>query len=127
MPAAVTHCPIFCPKCLELSRALGGEMGRVRLKRGQPMPRMRVLMRPAVWIVYVVIVFEILFMISPFALHFYAAYGPMLNVLHAWPGTAWMTKFYFHHFTVTTSPIMKFLYFIGLILFVSGFTMCFSW
>jgi hypothetical protein len=47
-------------------------------KRGRPMPRMRVLIRPAVWIVYVVIVFEILFMISPFALHFYAAYGPML-------------------------------------------------
>jgi hypothetical protein len=52
------------------------------------MPRMTVLIRPAVLIVYVIIVFEILFMISPFALHFYAAYGPTLNVLNEWPGAA---------------------------------------
>ena len=31
--------------------------------------------KPAVWIVYVVIVFEILFMISPFAIHFHLAPG----------------------------------------------------
>jgi protein-S-isoprenylcysteine O-methyltransferase Ste14 len=90
------------------------------------MPRMRVLIRPAVWIVYVVIVFEILFMISPFALHFYAAYGPMLNVLHDWPGTAWMTKFYLPHFTETTSPILNALPVIGMLLIVSGLTMFFA-
>jgi hypothetical protein len=56
------------------------ERGPVRLQRGRPMPRMRVLMRPAVWSVYVAIAFEILFMISPFTLHFYAANGPLLNV-----------------------------------------------
>jgi protein-S-isoprenylcysteine O-methyltransferase Ste14 len=90
------------------------------------MPRMTVLMRPAVWIVYVVIVFEILFMISPFALHFYAAYGPMLKVLHEWPGTAWMTKFYLPHFTETTSPILNALHVIGMLLMVSGLTMFFA-
>ena len=90
------------------------------------MPHMRVLTRPAVWIVYVVIVFEILFMISPFALHFYAAYGPMLNVLHEWPGTAWMTKFYLPHFTETTSPVLNALHVIGMLLIVSGLTMFFA-
>jgi len=89
------------------------------------MPRMKVLIRPAVWIVYVVIVFEILFMISPFAFHFYAAYGPMLNVLHEWPVSAWMTKFYLPHFTETTSPILNALHVIGMLLVVSGLTMFF--
>src|SRR6266511_2093132 len=85
-----------------------------------------ILFRPAVWIVYIVIVFEILFMISPFALHFYAAYGPMLNVLHEWPGAAWMTMFYLPHFTETTSPILNALHVIGMLLIVSGLTMFFS-
>src|SRR5262249_53170406 len=103
-----------------------GERGPVRLKRGRPMPRMRVLIRPAVGTGYVVIVVEILFMISPFALHFYAAYGPMLNVVHEWPGTAWMTKFYLPHFTETTSPILNALHVIGMLLIVSGLTMFFA-
>lgn len=88
--------------------------------------RTGILFRPAVWIVYVVIVFEILFMISPFALHFYAAYGPMLNVFHEWPGAAWMTKFYLPHFTETTSPILNALHVIGMLLIVSGLTMFFA-
>jgi hypothetical protein len=54
-----------------------------------------------------VIVFEILFMISPFALHFYAAYGPVLDLLHHRPATAWLTKFYLPHFTETGSPVLN--------------------
>src|SRR5262245_15059540 len=95
-------------------------------KEGRPMPRMTTLIRPAASIVYVVIVFEILFMISPFALHFYAAYGPMLNVLNEWSGTAWMTKFYLPHFTETTSPILNSLHIIGMLFIVSGLTMFFA-
>src|SRR5262245_50920309 len=90
------------------------------------MPRMTVLIRPAFWIVYVVIVVDILCMIRPFALHFYAAYGPMLNVLHEWPGVAWMTKFYLPHFTETTSPILNSLHVIGMLVIVSGLTMLFA-
>lgn len=87
------------------------------------MARMRDLIKPAAWIVYVVIVFEILFMISPFAIHFYAAYGPTLNFLHQWPGTAWMTKFYLPHFTETTSPILNAAHVIGMLLIVGGLAM----
>lgn len=43
--------------------------------------------------VAVTIVFEILFMISPFALYYYAAYGPSLNVLHRSKWTSWLTDF----------------------------------
>ena len=40
-------------------------------------PLERVLTRSA-WVFYAIIVFEILFMISPFALYFYSAYRPVL-------------------------------------------------
>jgi hypothetical protein len=31
---------------------------------------------PSVWAIYTIIVFEIVFVISPFALYFYSVYGP---------------------------------------------------
>jgi protein-S-isoprenylcysteine O-methyltransferase Ste14 len=82
--------------------------------------------KPAVWIVYVVIVFEILFMISPFAIHFYATYGPALNFLHRWPETAWVTKFYLPHFTETTNPVLNAVHPVGLLLIVGGLSIFFA-
>ena len=71
------------------------------------MVELKRVIKPAVWLVYVLVVFEILFMISPFALHFYAAYGPTLNVLHRSSATAWLTQFYLPHFTETASPVLN--------------------
>jgi protein-S-isoprenylcysteine O-methyltransferase Ste14 len=68
---------------------------------------MRRVLKPAIWAFYLVIVFEILFMISPFALYFYSAYGPTLNVLHRWPETAWLTKFFLPHFSQTSSSLLN--------------------
>src|SRR6266498_252333 len=79
-----------------------------------------ILFRPAVWIVYLVIVFEILFMISPFALHFYSAYGPTLNVLHRSPSTAWLTQFFLPHFSETSSPLLNSLPGLGGVLMAAG-------
>jgi protein-S-isoprenylcysteine O-methyltransferase Ste14 len=76
--------------------------------------------RPAAWAFYVVIVFEILFMISPFALHFYASYGPVLDVLHHRPATAWLTKFYLPHFTETKNPVLNGTHDLGMLLIVTG-------
>ena len=70
--------------------------------------------RPAVFGFYFVVVLEFLFMISPFALHFYSAYGPTLNLLHHSPATAWLTSFYLPHFSMTTSPLLDRLRPIGL-------------
>jgi hypothetical protein len=36
------------------------------------MPDLERILKPSFWAVYAIIVFEILFMISPFALHFYS-------------------------------------------------------
>ncbi len=62
--------------------------------------------KPALWAFYLFVVLEFLFMISPFALHFYAAYGPVLNVFHALPASAWLTGFFLPHFSATTSPFL---------------------
>src|SRR5262249_52939735 len=62
--------------------------------------------RPAVWLFYLAIVAEILFMISPAGFYFYSAYGPALNFLHRSPKTAWLTGFFLPHFSQTTSPIL---------------------
>ena len=83
---------------------------------------------PAVWVAYVGIVFEILFMISPFALYYYAGYGPSLNVLHRSPWTAWLTDFLLPHFSYTSSPLLNglpraggLLIALGVVLFALGF------
>jgi hypothetical protein len=70
-------------------------------------PDVSVIVVPTVWIVYVATVFEILFMISPFALYYYAAYGPSLNVLHRLPWTSWLTDFLLPHFSYTSSPLLN--------------------
>lgn len=84
-------------------------------------------LRPTVWVLYAVVVLEFLFMISPFALHFYSAYGGPLNLLTGSPATAWMTWFFLPHFSITTSsavnalkPIGFLLTGLGLILFLVG-------
>ncbi len=84
--------------------------------------------KPAVWLVYVVIVFEILFMISPFALYYYSAYAHFLNFLGRSPATAWLDQFFLPHFSQTSSPALEALgkisepiFFAGVALFLVGF------
>ncbi len=83
---------------------------------------------PAIWLAYVAIVFEILFMISPAALYYYSSYGPSLNFLHGSPWTAWLTQFFLPHFSSTTSPVLdslrgggQLLMLLGVLLFLTGF------
>jgi protein-S-isoprenylcysteine O-methyltransferase Ste14 len=71
-----------------------------------PMTALKSLLRPAAWAFYAVFVLEILFMISPAALHFYAAYGPVLELLGRSPATAWLTQFFLPHVSVTGNPVL---------------------
>jgi len=91
------------------------------------MSRRNRVLRPAVWGIYVVVVLEFLFMISPFALHFYSAYGPALNLLHGSPATSWLTGFFLPHFSDTASPLINgttglgfIMAGVGLVLFLVG-------
>jgi class 3 adenylate cyclase/protein-S-isoprenylcysteine O-methyltransferase Ste14 len=93
------------------ARVLPGLSGR---------PSLSVLVAPAVWLVYVAIVFEILFMISPFALYYYSAYGPSLNFFQRSPWTVWLTDFFLPHFSRTSSPVLNALPGLGRILVLLG-------
>ena len=77
------------------------------------------------WIFYLAIVFEFLFMITPFALYFYSAYQPALSLLNGSQYTAWLTGFFLPHFSQTDSSLIYglnragwWLAYLGLVLFV---------
>ena len=75
------------------------------------------------WVFYLVIVFEIIYMITPFALFYYSAYGPSLNFLNKSPVTAWSAGFFLPHFTETSSAILNALNGTGKMLFLIGFAL----
>jgi protein-S-isoprenylcysteine O-methyltransferase Ste14 len=76
---------------------------------------------PIAWLLYLLIVFEIIYMISPFAFYYYSAYGPGLNFLQNWSITAWLSAFFLPHFTESSSWILGFLHGLGWQLFLVGF------
>lgn len=63
----------------------------------------------AVALVYGLVMFEVVIMVSPFAFYFYAAYGPTLKWLNHSAATAWLTGFLLPHAVFTTSPFLEFL------------------
>jgi protein-S-isoprenylcysteine O-methyltransferase Ste14 len=73
-----------------------------------------------VTIFYLLIGFEIIIMISPFAAYFYAGYGPLLNALYAQPATAWLTGFFLPHAVVSKSDMLNFINGFGRTLFSLG-------
>ncbi|PYX58415.1 MAG: hypothetical protein DMG76_09010 [Acidobacteria bacterium] len=60
-------------------------------------------------VIYGLVMFEVIIMISPFAFYFYAAYGPTLKWLNHSKATAWLTGFMLPHAVFTTSPFLEFL------------------
>ncbi len=75
---------------------------------------------PVAWLLNLIIVFEIIYMISPFALYYYSSYGPALNFLHHWPQTAWLSGFFLPHFAETSSWFLNALLPFGGLLFITG-------
>jgi len=78
------------------------------------------IVRSSVTIFYLLIGLEIIIMISPFAAYFYAGYGPFLNVLYAFPATAWLTGFFLPHAAVSKSGALNFINDFGRTLFSLG-------
>jgi protein-S-isoprenylcysteine O-methyltransferase Ste14 len=60
-------------------------------------------------VIYGLVMFEVILMISPFAFYFYVAYGPTLKWLNHSRATAWLTGFLLPHAVFTTSPLLEFL------------------
>jgi protein-S-isoprenylcysteine O-methyltransferase Ste14 len=89
------------------------------------MDRSQQLMVPAAWFFYLLIVFEFLFMITPFALYFYSAYTPALNLLNSSVYTAWLTGFFLPHFCHTRSNLLATLNTLGWVFAYSGLLLFF--
>src|SRR5215813_4035090 len=60
-------------------------------------------------IIYGLVMFEVVIMVSPFAFYFYAAYGPTLKWLNHSTATAWLTGFLLPHAVFTTSSLLEFI------------------
>ena len=80
------------------------------------------------WLVYALIVFEIIYMISPFAFFYYSAYKLPLKFLQESESTSWLVQFILPHFAYSKSAIVNVhnqigwtILLVGLVLFVGGF------
>jgi protein-S-isoprenylcysteine O-methyltransferase Ste14 len=74
----------------------------------------------SVIVLYFIIGFEILIMISPFAGLFYSVFTPFLLELAKYPATRWLSAFYLPHMVVPPNDFLKFIRVMGSVLFVTG-------
>ena len=71
-------------------------------------------------ILYFIIGFEILIMISPFAAFFYAAFNPFLLFLAQYRLTHWLTAFFLPHMVLPPGVFLKMVRVAGSAFFVIG-------
>ena len=69
---------------------------------------------------YFIVCFEILIMISPFAGFFYSAFNPFLLGLAKYRVTKWLSSFFFTHMVVPPTDLLKSIRIMGSVLFVLG-------
>ena len=77
-------------------------------------------------VLYFIIGFEILIMISPFAGFFYAAFNPLLLYLVQHPATRWLTAFFLPHMVSPPDVFLKTIRVSGSVLFIAGLLTFFS-
>jgi protein-S-isoprenylcysteine O-methyltransferase Ste14 len=71
-------------------------------------------------VLYFIICFEILIMISPFAGFFYTVFNPFLLVIAKYPATKWLSSFFLPHMVVPPNDFLKAMRILGSVLFVGG-------
>ena len=71
-------------------------------------------------VLYFIVCFEILIMISPFAGFFYSAFNPFLLGLAQYRATKWLSSFFFTHMVVPPTDLLKSIRIMGSVLFVLG-------
>lgn len=74
----------------------------------------------AAFVFYLLIALEVIVMITPFTVYFYAVYAPILNRIEASSWTAWLTAFFLPHITYTGSPVLVALAWLGPVLLTLG-------
>jgi protein-S-isoprenylcysteine O-methyltransferase Ste14 len=71
-------------------------------------------------VLYFIIAFEVLIMISPFAGFFYSVFNPVLLKLAAQPSTRWLSAFYLPHMVLPQDWFLQFVRVMGSVLFIAG-------
>jgi protein-S-isoprenylcysteine O-methyltransferase Ste14 len=71
-------------------------------------------------LVYFIIAFEVLIMISPFAGFFYAVFNPVLLQVASHPATRWLSAFYLPHMVLPGNGLLVFIRLLGSVLTVLG-------
>ena len=121
---------MFIPACLFPHVHVRFAIIRFRLKNttGNNMEQQKKWPFWLAWIPYVLILFEMLYMATPFAVFFYGAYGLPLRILNSDDRTAWLIESIFPHFVHVRSPFINAalvisypLMAVGLVIFVIGF------
>ncbi len=76
-------------------------------------------------VLYFIIAFEVLIMISPFAGFFYSVFNPILLKLAASSSTRWLSAFYLPHMVLPQDWFLQFVRVMGSVLFVLGMVVFF--
>lgn len=71
-------------------------------------------------IIFFVMAFEVMIMISPFAFFFYSVFNPIFHWLDAYPLTRWLTHFFLPHMVLPPTLPLKIIRISGSVLFVLG-------
>ena len=72
-------------------------------------------------IVFFIMAFEIMIMISPFAFFFYSVFNPIFRWLDQYPATQWLTSFFLPHMILPPTIFLKSVRILGSIFFIIGF------
>ena len=67
-----------------------------------------------------IVALEIVIMISPFALFFYAVFNPVLLALDRFPATRWLTAFFLPHMVISPDPVLSAIRVLGSVAFIVG-------
>jgi protein-S-isoprenylcysteine O-methyltransferase Ste14 len=71
-------------------------------------------------IVFFIMAFEVMIMISPFAFFFYSVFNPFLHWLENFSATRWLTGFFLPHMILPPTLFLKSIRILGSVLFVVG-------
>ncbi len=71
-------------------------------------------------LVFFIMAFEVMIMISPFAFFFYSVFNPIFHWLNAYPATRWLIHFFLPHMVLPPTVPLKIIRVSGSVLFVSG-------
>jgi protein-S-isoprenylcysteine O-methyltransferase Ste14 len=103
-------------------------MGKINAKEGSPMKAAtfrgwikRLAARGGI-IVFFIMAFEVMIMISPFAFFFYSVFNPIFHWLDAYSMTRWLTHFFLPHMILPPTLPLKIIRVSGSVLFVIGCT-----